>query len=136
MGMQNPEVSQPLDRLSDVFPEGTRFWLEGIRTVTVNTRDYGEGEMVIVKVRGRERELGVWGAYMVVQAKSVQPSDLNQWYTTTRRPVEGFGRGRPVKMFIPAPQTPEVQAAMADDSTDWLDEPYTGTSDPGAPDIR
>lgn len=115
MGMQNPKVNEPLDKLSEVVPEGDRFFLESIRTVPVKSTEYGEGEMVVVKIRGHERECGIWGAYLLTQAKSASTADLNQWYVINRRPVEGFGKGRPVKVFDPAPSSASVQAAMDDD---------------------
>lgn len=103
MGMQNPEVGEPIDKLTDKYPEGTPFFLQGIRVVEANTREFGKGEMVIVRVRGNERELGVWGSYLLTQAKSVDGSDLNQWYIIERRHVPGFGKnGRPVKAFTPS----------------------------------
>lgn len=103
MGMQNPAVGEPLDKLSEHYPEGTRFYLTGIRVVKARTADFGEGEMVVLRVQGHERELGVWGSYLLTQAKSVTPEDLNQWYVVNRRVIEGFGKGRPVKVFDPAP---------------------------------
>jgi hypothetical protein len=100
MGMQNPAVSEPLDKLSDKYPEGTPFFLEAIRTVEANTANYGKGEMVVVRVRGNDRELGVWGSYLLTQAKSVDNSDLNQWYKVERKIVPGFGKnGNAVKVF-------------------------------------
>lgn len=102
MGMQNPKLNDPIDKLSEIYPEGTRFFLEEIRVVPVRNTEYGDGEMVIIKVRGHERELGVWGSYLLTQAKSVDLNDLHRWYKIERRSVEGFGKGRPVKMFVPA----------------------------------
>lgn len=118
MGMQNPSVNEPLDKLSEVVGEGKPFIIDGIRTVKAKTADYGEGEMVVVRVRGHARECGVWGSYLLVQAQSVEPSDLGQAYVLTRRHIEGFGRGRPVKVFDPAPaqavsQTTDVGAISA-----------------------
>lgn len=118
MSMQNPAVSEPLDKLSDVFPEGTPFFLEGIRTVEANTADYGKGEMVVVRVRGHERELGVWGSYLLAQAKSVHPSDLGQWYTVVRKQVPGFGKGgREVKAFEPSSGPASAQGTLSSDPT-------------------
>lgn len=103
MGMQNPNVDtfEPTDKLSEVFPEGTPFFLTGIRTVKAKTNDYGEGEMVLITVQGHPRELGIWGAYLLAQAKSVTGDDLGQWYTINRKLVAGFGKNRPVKVFEP-----------------------------------
>lgn len=124
MGLMNPEVGEPLDKMTDVYPEGEPFFLEGIRIVEANTQDYGKGEMVVVRVRGHERELGVWGVYLLAQAKSVQPSDLHKWYKIERRRVEGFGKvqngqRRPVKAFTPAEPPSQgageqVQASMGE----------------------
>lgn len=116
MGMQSPNIGEPLDRLSDVYPEGERFYIEGIRTVKANSQEYGPGEMVVIRVRGHERELGVWGAYLLAQAKSHTPEDLNKWYVLERRKVEGFGKGRPVKILVPY-----VAPGQDDDSVDFLD---------------
>lgn len=119
MGMMNPAVNEPLDKLSDKFKEGEAFFLEGIRTVEANTQAYGKGEMVVLKVRGAERELGVWGSYLLHQAKSVAASDLGRWYKVERTQIEGFGKGgREVKAFVPAePPTPApVQTQMGSDS--------------------
>lgn len=104
MGMQNPNVEtfEPTDKLADVYAEGTPFFLEGIRVVKAKTADFGDGEMVLLKVRGHERELGVWGAYLTVQAKSVSPGDLGRWYVLNRRLIDGFGKNRPSKVLDPA----------------------------------
>ena len=104
MGMQNPVVSEPLDKLTDHFPEGKPFYLLGVRVVKAKTADFGEGEMVVLRIRGVERECGVWGSYLLAQAKSVAPDDLNHWYLIERGIVEGFGKGRPVKKFVQVPK--------------------------------
>lgn len=108
MGMQDPAVGEPIDKLSEHYPDGTPFFLLNVRIVEAKSTDFGTGEMVIVKVRDHERELGVWGAYLLAQAKSVDPSDLNQWYAINRRVIAGFGKGRAVKVFdrVPAPDQP------------------------------
>lgn len=122
MGMQNPQVSDPLNKLSDVFPEGKPFYMTGIRVVTATSAAYGKGEMVVVAVRGNDHELGVWGAYLLAQAKAVDASDLNQWYVIERRVVEGFGKGgHPVKAFTPAAaptSQPVVQDTPEPDDSD------------------
>lgn len=108
MGMQNPAVSEPLDKFSDHYKEGQSFFLVGVRIVKARTKDYGEGEMVVLKIRGHERELGIWGAYLLAQAKAVEPSDLNHFYKLEKRVIEGFGGGNASKVFVPAdpPATP------------------------------
>lgn len=114
MGMNNPAVSEPLDKLSEVFPEGTPFFLLGVRIVKANTREYGEGEMVVVKVRGHERELGVWGSYLLTQARSIDESDLNKFWTVERKLIPGFGKsGNPVKAFVPVQMGTEAAAPVA-----------------------
>lgn len=131
MGMTNPDVNtEPLDKLSKIYPEGQPFFLEGVRLVKVNTKDYGPGEMVVVKVRGHQYELGVWGVYLTAQAKSVVPDDLNKWYVLTRETVAGFGKnGRPVKLFkqVANPDDPAVAAAAqlaVDQPDDGDDIPF------------
>lgn len=113
MGMQNPSVGEPLDKLAEVFPEGTPFIIDGIRTVEANTADYGKGEMVVVKVRGHQRELGIWGAYLLAQAKSFTPDDAGKSWVINRRNIAGFGKGRPVKVFDLAPEPAPVQQALS-----------------------
>lgn len=100
MTMTNPNIEK-IDQLKDYYPEGTPFILDGIRTVSVKTRDYGDGEMVILAIRGHERELSVWGSYLTVQAKSVEPQDLGKWYCLQRRVIPGFGKGSAVKVLDP-----------------------------------
>lgn len=105
MGMQSPDVGEPIDRFSDMFQEGERFYLEGIRVAHAKNTEFGEGDFVVLKVRGVQRELGIWGAYLVAQARSATHDDLHKWYTVTREVIEGFGkRGRAVKVLRPAPQ--------------------------------
>ena len=122
MGMQNPATREPIDKLSEAYPDGTPFYLTGIRIVEATAKDFGKGKMVVVKVRGHERELGVWGQYLLMQAEAADGSDLNRWYTVNRRVIEGFGQGRPSKVFdpvdppatSPAPTLPEAaDAAVA-----------------------
>ena len=103
MGMANPDVGEPIDKLADVYPEGTRFYLVGARVVTARSEEFGPGEMAILKVRGHERELGVWGSYIIAQVKSASAEDFNKWYVVNRRVIEGFGRNRAVKVLDPAP---------------------------------
>ena len=103
MGMNNPQVSEPVDKLQEVYPEGTPFLLTGIRTVKARSADYGDGEMIILKTPHHERELSVWGSYLLVQAKAVEPDDLNKWYVIAREVIPGFGKGRPTKLFKQAP---------------------------------
>lgn len=115
MGMQNPEVSEPLDKFSDKIGEGVPFYLTGIRTVKAKAKDYGEGEMVVLKVQGQERELGIWGAYLLAQAKAVDQSDLNRWYVVKREVIEGFGGGNASKVLRPV-EGPVQQQAPIDDA--------------------
>lgn len=114
MGMNNPTISESLDKLSEVFPEGHPFFLEGVRTVEANTAAYGKGKMVVIRVRGHQKELGIWGAYLLHQAKCIASDDLQKWWKIERKIVPGFGKeGRAVKAFTPAepPQEPQTQTA-------------------------
>lgn len=112
MGLLDPKVAKS-EKFSDHFTEGERFFLTGIRTVTANT-DYGQGEMVLLTVQGMEEELGIWGDYLLKQAKDCSPDDLNKWYIITRQVVDGFST-RPVKMIAPA-----VVPGQADDGAEVL----------------
>jgi hypothetical protein len=112
MGMQNPVVNDPIDKLSEVIAEGSPFTIDGLRIVSAKTADFGDGEMVIVKVRGHERECGVWGSYLLAQARSADASDYGKQYVLNRRVIEGFGKGRPVKVFDP--YSAPVQSTIAD----------------------
>ena len=118
MGMQNPKVSKS-ENFTDHYEEGQRFYLEGIRTVEVNTADYGKGEMVLLTVKGHENELGIWGAYLATQANSASIDDFPKWYTVTRKVVDGFSK-RPVKILEPAeaPGQEYDAATLADDAAD------------------
>lgn len=111
MGMQNPVVSDPIDKLSEVFPEGTPFTITNMRIVKANTADFGQGEMVVIKSPDHNRELGVWGSYILAQARSADPSDYGKRYVLRRRIIEGFGKGRPVKVLDPAPEPTQTQLA-------------------------
>lgn len=116
MGMQNPVVNDPIDKLTEIFPEGTPFVVDGMRVVEATTADFGKGEMVIVKSRGHERELGVWGSYLLAQARSADASDFGKTYVLRRRVIEGFGKGRPVKVldpYEPPAAIPGTEAAAA-----------------------
>jgi hypothetical protein len=99
MPLTDPKVGQS-EKFSDHFKEGERFYLTGIRTIEVNTQDYGKGMMVLLKVEGIEPELGIWGKYLVAQAESADESDLSKWYVVNRRVVPGFGQ-RAVKVLDP-----------------------------------
>lgn len=102
MGMQNPQVNEPVDKFADVIGENKPFTLLGIRTVKVTTANYGEGEMVIMRVAEHPRELSIWGAYLIAQAHAAEPSDFNKRYQVVRRTIAGFGRnGSPVKVIDP-----------------------------------
>lgn len=114
MGMQTPEVEryEDLDKFTDKIGEGVPFYLTGIRVVKANTKDFGQGEMVVLKVQGHEHELGIWGSYLLAQAKSVSPGDLNQWYVITREVIPGFGKGTNTsKVLRPSAPPPPPAAA-------------------------
>lgn len=113
MGMMNPPTNPALDKMSETIPEGTPFLLQGIRTVEANSQAYGKGEMVVCRVHGHDNELGIWGSYLLHQAKAVAADDLNKWYRIERKLIPGFGKGgRPVKAFVPA-EPPATQTSMA-----------------------
>lgn len=119
MGMQNPQVQQyeETDKFSDKIGEGEPFLLQSARVVNAKT-SYGDGEFVLLRVQGQEHELGIWGAYLVAQVKSIEPSDLNRWYVVQRRIVEGFGKQRngthnQVKTFMPV-DPPSSGPAMSE----------------------
>jgi hypothetical protein len=97
--LTDPKVGQS-EKFTDHFKEGERFYLTGIRTVKVNTQDYGEGDMVLLTVQGIDPELGIWGKYLTAQAQAAESSDLNKWYVVNRRMVPGFGP-RAVKVLDP-----------------------------------
>lgn len=100
MPLSDPKVNTS-EKFSDHFSEGERFCLTGIRTVTgIQTKEYGEGTMVLLTVQGIESELGIWGKYLIAQAESADRSDLNKWYVVNRRMVPGFG-SQPVKVLDP-----------------------------------
>lgn len=125
MGLLDPKISTS-EKFTDHYEEGERFYLEGIRVVKANTADYGEGEMVLMKVRGHENELGIWGAYLLAQAKAASLSDFPNWYVITRKVVDGFSK-RPVKALGPS-EAPgqEYDAATFDTMGDAAaDDPMT-----------
>lgn len=113
MGLLNPEVGGELDKFSEKIGEGERFYLDGIRVISGVRTDYGVGEMVAIKARGHDNELGIWGEYLLHQAKAVQPSDLHQWYIVVREVVPGFSE-RPVKVIKPAPAPAATQSDEPD----------------------
>lgn len=100
MGFRDPDVGKSDGNLTDVFAEGEPFELHGLDVVKART-DYGEGEMVIATVNtpdGRKR-LSIWGAYLVAQAKSAEPSDFPATVRIVRGPVEGFSDRPDTKRF-------------------------------------
>lgn len=100
MGLANPKIRET-QKFSAVIGYNTPFILEGIRTVKAKTADYGEGEMVVLDVKGYEAEMGVWGAYLIKQAEAAEPSDFGHFYKLVKsKIVEGFSK-RPVKALVP-----------------------------------
>lgn len=113
MGMMNPQVNEALDKMSDHFPEGKPFLLTGVRIVEATSQVYGKGEMVVLRVADHAKELGIWGAYLLHQAKSVAADDLQRWYIIERKQIPGFGKGgRPVKAFVQIDPPTEQPAAQ------------------------
>lgn len=98
MGLMEPTLNDPIDRFVDIVGEDQVFTLDNIRVLSVTTREYGTGEMVVMKVREHKNELGIWGAYLLAQAKAVKPDDLGKQYKIVRKLVPGFS-SRPVKAF-------------------------------------
>lgn len=96
MGLTNPPaaLAKPFQ---EVFKEGEPFILDGIRTVKAKT-DYGDGEMILFKVRGQEYELSIWGVYLLNQASAATSSDFGKRYILATEVVDGFSR-RPVKLL-------------------------------------
>ena len=99
MPLTDPEVGKS-EKFSDHFKEGEPFYLLGIRTVEGVDTEYGKGTMILLKVRGTDPELGIWGKYLMAQAGSADASDMNKWYAVNRRVIPGFG-SRPVKVLDP-----------------------------------
>lgn len=99
MGLARPDIgaSEPF---SEAVGEDKPFILDGIRIVTANAEEFGKGEMVLMRVRGHEKELGVWGSYLLAQARSATPGDFGQRYMITRKVVDDFSK-RPVKCLVP-----------------------------------
>lgn len=100
MGLANPPIRETA-KFSEEIGYNTPFILEGIRVVRAKSADYGEGEMVVIDARGHAAELGVWGTYLIHQARAVESSDLGKRYKMVEdRIVDGFSR-RPVKALVP-----------------------------------
>lgn len=100
MSLANPRIRET-KKFSEVIGYDKPFILNGIRTVKANTRDYGEGEMVVLDVRGHEAEMGVWGAYLLKQAEAAEAGDFGKHYKIVEeRVIPGFSR-RPVKALVP-----------------------------------
>ena len=104
MGLTKPDinVSEPF---ADRFKEGEPFRLLGIRVVTARAKDYGEGEMVLLKVAGQEKELSIWGQYLTEQARAAESSDFGKDYKIVRTRIEGYS-DREVKALVPADDEP------------------------------
>jgi hypothetical protein len=99
MGLAKPNV-RASKNFKDVIGEDKPFILDGIRTVKARTAQYGEGEMVVLDVRGEEAELTVWGLYLIAQAEAVEKSDLGHHYKMVTKVVPEFSK-LPVKALVP-----------------------------------
>lgn len=99
MSLARPNIRES-EPFSDVIGEGKPFTLDGIRIVKANAADFGEGEMVLLTVRGHDKELGVWGSYLLAQARDATSADFGKRYMLTRKRIEGFSK-REVKALVP-----------------------------------
>lgn len=99
MSLARPSIKESAP-FSEAIGEDKPFTLDGIRVVEANTAEFGRGEMVLLTVRGQEKELGVWGGYLLAQAKDASPEDFGKRYMITRKVVPEFSK-RPVKAFVP-----------------------------------
>lgn len=100
MALANPKIRET-KKFTEVIGYDKPFILSGIRTVKARTADYGDGEMVLLDVRGEEAELGIWGTYLLKQAEAAEASDFDQHYKIVEdKIVTGFSR-RPVKALVP-----------------------------------
>lgn len=99
MSLARPSIKES-EPFSEKIGEGIPFTLDGVRIVRANTADFGEGEMVLLNVRGQEKELGIWGSYLLAQARDAGPDDFGKSYMIVRKTVQGFSK-RPVKALVP-----------------------------------
>lgn len=107
MGLANPPIRESA-KFSEEIGYDKPFILEGIRVVRAKSADYGEGEMVVIDSRGHTAELGVWGTYLIHQARAVESSDLGRHYKLVEgKMVDGFSR-RPVKALVPCDENGET----------------------------
>lgn len=111
MGLAKPDI-KPTRPFQDVYQQGEPFVLDGIRLVKAKT-EYGDGNMVCLKVRAHDDELTIWGTYLERQAESADAGDFGKAYVITSEVVEGFSK-RPVKI-LKAHDTTEPPAGFGDD---------------------
>lgn len=95
MGLTNPDI-QTSKPFSEHFREGEEFTLLGVRIAEgVKTADFGEGDMVVLTIRISEDEkedFGIWGAYLLEQARAAERSDFPARYRVVRKVVEGYSK--------------------------------------------
>lgn len=91
MGLTAPPLAQSVT-FQEVLKEGEPFVLEGIRLVEASSEVYGKGKMVLLTVKGQEKELSVWGQYLTAQAEAAEPADFGALYCLTRGVIEGYSR--------------------------------------------
>lgn len=95
MGLTNPKI-QTSKPFTENFREGEAFALLGVRIVEgINTADYGEGDMVVLTIRTGEDtkdDFGIWGAYLLEQARAAERSDFPARYKIVRKVVEGYSK--------------------------------------------
>lgn len=99
MSLARPNIRES-EPFSEKIGEDTPFTLDGARIVEANSEEFGKGEMVLLSVRGQEKELGVWGNYLLAQVRDAKPEDFGKPYLITRKMVQGFSK-RPVKALVP-----------------------------------
>jgi hypothetical protein len=103
VGIADPEIrtSEPF---KEYLQEGQTFTLLGIRVVEgIQTQGYGEGDMAVLDVKlpnGEQKSLGLWGEYILAQARSAEDSDFPGLFQVVRDVVPEFSK-RPVKMLRP-----------------------------------
>lgn len=104
MGLLKPNISSIEGQFSEVIGYNVPFVLHGIEIVEgVKTQGYGVGTMVVVDAEpenGPRKRLGVWGQYLIEQAKSAEPSDFGKAYKIVQGPVEGYSDRPDTKSLV------------------------------------
>lgn len=112
MGLLNPDIGGIDGKFSEVVGENKPFVLNGAEVISgVKTQGYGEGEMVVLTVTlpgGERKRLGIWGAYLVEQARSADESDFGKVYVVRRGPVKGYSDRPDTKSLAPADNADDI----------------------------